>query len=544
MLDSNLARAWIVTLWLSGLLPAAASADEASKDIRHHDVIVRLTAMELQQHLQTGELSALEVTRALLARIAAIDDAGPQINAIIEVNPDAAAIAAGLDAAFSARGPQGPLHGIPVVLKASIDTGDRMATSAGSLALADHRAAQDAYLVARLRAAGAVILGKTNMSEWANFRSSNSTSGWSSLGGQTRNPHVLDRNPCGSSSGSAAAVAALLAPLAVGTETDGSIVCPAGANGIVAIKPTVGTVSRQGIIPISHTLDTAGPMARSVTDAALLLQAMIGVDPQDPSASEYPQGVPRLLPDPQRQRLEGMRIGVYRSYHGAGSYRAIEDVYQRGIEQLRALGATVVDPVGHALAAERYSAELQLLLYEFRHGLNAYLAGSGVAEERNTLTRIIAWNDAHADRVMPLFGQDILTAADAKGGLDEEDYRQALAAGPQRVRAELDAILTEHRLDAMVTVANAFAWKTDWLGGDRFMVGSSSLAAMAGFPSVTVPAGAVSGLPIGVAFVGAPFAEPLLLQIAYAFEQATQALREPMFLPSLEAPPAAGGGRN
>jgi amidase len=532
------ARVW-QSLWLALTGAAHAEHDGLPPDVERQEIIIRMTATELQQQLQTGALTALDVSRAFLARIGAVDKTGPSVNAIIEINPDAETLAAELDTEFAARGPRGPLHGLPVVLKASIDTGDRMATSAGSLALAGHRAPRDAHVVARLRAAGAVVLGKTNMSEWANFRSTRSTSGWSSLGGQTRNPYVLDRNPCGSSSGSAVAVAALLAPLALGTETDGSIVCPAGINGIVGVKPTVGTVSRSGIIPISQTLDTPGPMARTVADAALLLQAMIDADPQDSGARGFPGGPPSLLPDPQRTRLDGLRVGVLRSYVGAGKYPAVDEVYQSAVDVLAALGATVVDPLEYRLAPEQYAAEYEVMLYEFRHGLNAYLASGELPHDRSNLAAIIAWNEAHPERTLAIFDQEVLKAADAKGDLTEEDYLQALETGPERVRADLAALLAEHDLDALVGAANSFAWKTDWLAGDRFMVGSSTLAAMAGFPSVSVPAGQVSGLPVGVAFVGAPFSEARLLQIAYVFEQSTRALREPAFLPTLEKVAAA-----
>jgi amidase len=474
------------------------------------------------------------VTRAYLARIQAIDDAGPRLNAVIEVNADAEAIAARLDRTWRVHGPKGPLHGLPVLLKANIDTGDGMATHAGSLALADFRAPQDAHLVARLRNAGAVILGKTNLSEWANFRSTRSSSGWSSAGGQTRNPHVLDRNPCGSSSGSAVAVAARLAPLAVGTETDGSIVCPSGVNGIVGIKPTVGAVSRHGIIPISHTQDTAGPMARTVRDAALLLAAMAGHDPDDPGSLPHPWDVAALLPEPAATRLEGLRIGVNRGYYGAGDHPRVDAVLTAAVTELHALGATLVDPVSVAISGDSYDAEYQMMLHEFKAGLNGYLAARPVPEDRNTLAKLIAWNEAHAERVLAHFGQEIFLAAEATGGLDDPAYRAALAAGPQQVRADLQALFEAHGLDAVVTAANGYAWKTDWLAGDRFMVGSSSLAAMSGFPSVTVPAAAISQLPVNVAFVGAPFTEPALIRIAYAFEQATKALREPAFVETLE----------
>lgn len=519
------------TLIFALLLTLAATATAAAPDL------TRYSAAELRDGLAAGEISAVAVTEAFLARIAAIDQAGPALNAVIELNPDARDIAEELDARLPVHGPKGLLHGIPVLLKANIDTGDDMATHAGSLALADHHAPADAHLVARLRNAGAVILGKANLSEWANFRSNRSSSGWSSVGGQTKNPHVLDRNPCGSSSGSAVAVAARLVPLAVGTETDGSIICPAGINGIVGIKPTVGTVSRGGIIPISHTQDTAGPMARTVTDAALLLEAMVGFDPDDPDARRYLDSDQTFTPDPARQDLEGLRIGVFRDYHGAGDYPDVDAVFDTAVAAIQNLGATTVDTLEVEADPAMFDAEYQVMLYEFKAGLNAYLASHPVPDDRNSLAGIIDWNRRHADRVMPIFGQEVLLAAQEKGGLDEEAYRNALANGPERMRALLGDLLANNDLDAIVTVANSFAWKTDWLAGDRFMVGSSSMAAMSGFPSVTVPAGHVRGLPVGVSFIGGPFAEPGLIQMAYAFEQATQARLEPAFQLTLERMP-------
>lgn len=510
----------------------AAAAAEAAVDP------VTLDATELAARLADGRVSALAVTEAFLARIDALDDAGPRLNAVIEINPDARAIARDLDARRAAGEAAGALHGLPVLLKANIDTGDRMATQAGSLALAEHRAPIDAFLVARLRAAGAVILGKTNLSEWANFRSNRSSSGWSSAGGQTRNPYVLDRNPCGSSSGSGVAVAAALAPLAVGTETDGSIVCPSSLNGIVGIKPTVGIVSRHGIIPISHTQDTAGPMARTVTDAALLLTALVARDEADPGSLAHP-AAGGFLPDPAATRLDGLRIGVNRNYYGAGSDPRVEAVYQAALARLERLGAVLLDDLDFELPAELAEAEMEVLLYEFKAGLNDYLASHPVAADRDTLAELIVWNQANADRVMPIFGQDIFVAAEARGSLEDDAYHQALAAGPQRMRDLLEALLARYQLDMLVTPTGSFAWKTDWLAGDRFQVGSSSLAAMSGFPSITVPAGSISGLPVGVALVGAPFSEPALIQAAYAFEQAGTALPAPGYLPSLESESAA-----
>lgn len=515
--------AYLLPLALLALPLAAAAQDPTTR-----------TALQLRDDLRAGRLTAVEVTQAYLDRIAAIDDAGPQLNAVIAVNPDALEIARRLDAQFAAEGPTGPLHGLPVLIKDNIDTGDAMPTTGGSLALAERRAGADAFIVARLREAGAVILGKTNLSEWANFRDADSTSGWSSAGGQTRNPHVLDRNACGSSSGSGAAVAARLAPLAVGTETDGSIACPAGVNGIVGIKPTVGTVSRTGIIPISHTQDTAGPMARTVADAALLLEALVGADPADAGSRAFPAAADGLVPGPEPLPLNGVQVGVFRGYYGAGQAPKTEAVYAEAVQRLAALGAEIVDPIDWTPDPSIGDAELQVMLTEFRHGLNAYLAGAGVAADRSTLGKLIAWNQANAERVLPIFGQSVFELAEATTGLDDPAYLQALENGPLRVRRELESVLAKHGLDALIAPSNGPAWKTDWVAGDRFQVGSSSVAAMSGFPSVIVPAGAVAGLPVGVSFIGAPLSEARLIAIAHAFERATRALVEPQFLPSIE----------
>lgn len=496
----------------------------------------------LQSLLASGVVSAEAVTAAYLARIAAIDDAGPTLNAVIEINPDALAIARQLDQQFESGGPVGSLHGIPVLLKANIDTGDGMATSAGSLALADHHAAVDAFHVARLREAGAVILGKTNLSEWANFRDERSSSGWSSAGGQVRNPHVLDRNPCGSSSGSGAAVAASLAPLAVGTETDGSIVCPAGANGIVGIKPTLGTVSRSGIIPISHSQDTAGPMAKTVSGAAIMLGTMVAPDASDAGSRAYPGGAPDFRPDPVQTRLDGIRIGVFRSYYGAGEFPAIEAIFEESIATLASLGAIMVDPIEYSPPDEVWDAQYALLLHEFKHDLNAYLAQQAdIPADRNTLEKLIAWNSANASEVMPVFGQGIFELAQATDGLESATYRDAFVLSVELMRTELTSWFQDSDLDALFVPVNGPAWKTDWVEGDRFSFGgTSSLAAVSGYPSVVIPAGMVRGLPVNVGFVGLPLAEPQLIQFAYVLEQATLARRTPAYLPSIESTMAFG----
>jgi len=497
--------------------------------------LLALDAPTLAARIRAGTLTAEDLVRAYLERIAAVDDAGPRLNAIIEINPDALDIARDLDRRFAASGQVGPLHGLPVVLKANIDTGDAMATSAGSLALAGHRAADDAFHVARLREAGAVILAKANLSEWANFRDQGSSSGWSSLGGQTRNPHVLDRNPCGSSSGSAVAVAASLAPLAVGTETNGSIVCPAGVNGIVGIKPTLGLVSRDGIIPVALSQDTAGPMAKTVAGAALLLGPLVAFDPADPAAAAWPADAPSFLPDPSDTRLDGLRIGVFRSYYGAGQFPETEAVFERAVGVLEDLGATLVDPIDDEGSEWQGQAQYTVLTAEFRRDLDAYLASADLPQDVDSLADLVAWNAAHEDTVMPWFGQGIFEDALEAPGTDTEAYREAVRDNNEALRRFVEGRLAQHELDALFVPVNGPAWKTDWVGGDRYTYGgTSSLAAVTGLPSVVLPAGEVAGLPVALGFTGPAFSEPALIRMAHALEQALQARITPRFVPTLE----------
>jgi amidase len=489
---------------------------------------------QLSERMAAGELTARAAAEEYLARIDRLDRSGPRLNSVIERNPDALAIAGALDAERRARGPRGPLHGIPILLKDNIDTADRMGTSAGSLALAGSRPPRDATVALRLRQAGAVILGKTNLSEWANFRSTRSTSGWSSRGGQTRNPYALDRNPCGSSSGSAVAVAADLCAAAVGTETDGSIICPAQANGIVGIKPTLGLVSRAGIVPIAHSQDTAGPMARTVADAAALLGALAGVDSRDPAtaASEGRSGgdyTAYLDAD----GLRGARIGVARNLAGADG--RIGDILDECIRAMRGLGAVIVDPANVETPKQLEESELEVLLYEFKADLNAYLAACTGAPV-HSLAEIIEFNERNRETVMPHFGQELMLMAQEKGPLTDEAYLRALETNHRLTRAEgIDAALERHALDAIVAPSGGPAWLTDYVLGDHYTGGgSSSPAAVAGYPSITVPAGYVCGLPVGISFFAGAYAEPILIRLAYAFEQATHIRRLPDFRPAVE----------
>ncbi len=497
-----------------------------------------VSVMELQSRMARGTLDSRTLVRAYLDRIAAIDDAGPTLNAVIELNPDALRDAMALDAERRDGKLRGPLHGIPVLLKDNIDARP-MANSAGSLALADHRPADDAFLVARLRAAGAVILGKTNLSEWANFRSSRSSSGWSARGGQTRNPYVLDRSPCGSSSGTGAAIAASLAAVGVGTETDGSILCPSAVNGLVGIKPTVGLVSRDGIIPIAPSQDTAGPMARSVADAAVLLQAMAAVDESDPAGAANPSReaadyIARLDPD----ALRGARIGVLRK-HGVSAQPDVEAAFDRALEALKALGAELVD-AEIATAGQWNDAEFEVLLYEFKHGLDAYLASSGAPVR--SLSELIEYNKAQSDREMPLFGQELFEQAQAKGPLADGAYRDARDRARRLARAEgIDATLARQRLDALVVPTAGPAWPIDPVNGDHFTGAGYGVAAVAGTPSITVPMGEARGLPLGIAFLGPAWSEAKLVGYAYAFEQATRARKPPRYLSTVRLEPSADG---
>ncbi len=482
------------------------------------------TVADLQRAMQNGELTARRLTDYYLQRIQRIDHSGVNLRSVIEVNPDARSIADTLDNERRDGQVRGPLHGIPVVLKANIDTGDTLATSAGSLALADHRAADDAFLVEQLREAGAIILAKTNLSEWANFRSTNSSSGWSSLGGQTGNAYDPRRNPCGSSSGSAVAVAANLSVLAIGTETDGSIVCPASINGIVGIKPTLGLVSRDGIVPIAHSQDTAGPMARTVHDAAILLNALAARDDNDPASTDRPASLPDYAANLRTDALQGKRIGVLRSYGGAGNNDAVEEIFTANIALLQSLGADIVDPV-EIDTDGMGDAEFEVLLYEFKADLNKYFEESNAPI--SSLSELIAFNDEHADAVMPFFGQELLIRANAKGPLTEAAYLNALADSKSIARDGINNALKEQQLDALIAPSNGPAWLTDHINGDTFSVGSSSLAAISGYASITVPAGQVQRLPVGLSFIGGAYSEAELIGLAYAFEQASAARQLP-----------------
>lgn len=490
-----------------------------------------LTIDELQSRMREGRETSRSLVDQYLARIDAIDRRGPAINAVIDLNPDAQKIADQLDAERKSGKVRGPLHGIPVLIKDNIDTADRMHTTAGSLALADNIAARDSFVAARLRAAGAVILGKTNLSEWANFRSTHSSSGWSGRGGQTRNPYALDRTPSGSSSGSGAATAANCCAVAIGTETDGSVTSPSAASALVGIKPTVGLVSRAGIIPIAHSQDTAGPMSRTVRDAAILLGALTGVDPRD-SATRASAG--HSLTDYARlldvNGLKGARIGAARKRY-TGYSPETDKLFAQALDLMKSHGATIVDPADIATAGQTDDSEFDLLLYEFKTDLDAYLAQTPEAVRVKSLADVIAFNSQNASRELRYFGQEIMDMAQKKGPLTEKKYLDELAKNRRLMGAQgIDATMTKHRLDAIVAPTQGPAWLIDLVNGDAGGGGSfTAPAAVAGYPHITVPMGQVRGLPVGLSFVGRAWSEPTLLKVAYAFEQAAPARRKPTF---------------
>jgi len=495
---------------LLGTLALAAGTLSAAPSFELEEA----TIADLQKRMAARSLTARSLTRLYLKRIANLDKRGPAINAVIELNPDAMDIAASLDAERESVGSRGPLHGIPILIKDNIDTADRMMTTAGSLALAGSKPARDSVVAARLREAGAILLGKTNLSEWANYRSSHSTSGWSGRGGLTRNPYALDRNPCGSSSGSGAAVSANFCVAAIGTETDGSIVCPSSMNGIVGIKPTLGLIPATGIVPIAHSQDTPGPMARTVADAAILLGAL--------AAKDYTKSL-----DPHG--LRGARIGVARDKF-FGSNEKGDQVVETAIQAMRSAGAEIVDPADIATAGKFDDSESEVLQYEFKADLNAYLAALGPSAPVHSLQDIIDFNERHRDQEMPYFGQDLMIKSQAKGPLTTQAYLDALAKNHRMSRTEgIDATMAKYRLDAIVAPTAGPAFTTDLFNGDHAPGGSSTPAAVAGYPNIQVPAGDAWGLPIGISFFGAANSEALLIKLAFAFEQATHHRRPPQF---------------
>ena len=486
---------------------------------------------ELRQKMEEGSYTAEKIVQLYLERIKAIDKNGPALNSIMEINPDALEQARQLDQERKEGKVRGPLHGIPVMIKDNIDTGDMMMTTAGSLALMGHIASKDSHLAAQLRKAGTIILAKTNLSEWANFRSTRSSSGWSSRGGQVRNPYILDHSPCGSSSGSGVAVSANLCTLAIGTETNGSITCPSNANGIVGIKPTVGLISRTGIIPISHTQDTAGPMCRSVKDAACLLGVLTAEDSMDPATQKQRE---KIMDDYvqflDENGLKGARIGVGRGY--MGFHEAADPIYENAFEVLKQKGAILID-LEDRIGRSGGNDGFNVLLYEFKEGLNKYLATTEENVKVKSLEDIIQFNKDHETEAMPYFKQEILEMAQAKGDLSSKEYIQALKNILKAYRKEgIDKVMNEHHLDAIVAPTRGFSWTIDLVNGDHGRGGSSSAAARAGYPSITVPTGFAFNLPLGLSFFGRAYSEPILLKFAYAFEQASRHRKKPEFMPS------------
>jgi len=529
-------KACLLAAWGAAVCAAALAGAQAPAPPRFD--LEELSIADLQHRMQLGEETSRSIVQKYIARIEAIDRSGPTLRSVLEVNPDALAIADALDAERHNGRVRGPLHGIPILLKDNIATADKMMTTAGSQALAGAKPPADAFIAARLRDAGAVILGKTNLSEWANFRSTHSSSGWSGRGGQTKNPYALDRSPSGSSSGSGAAIAANLAAAAVGTETDGSIVSPSTNNGLVGIKPTLGLLSRTGIVPIAHSQDTAGPMTRTVADAAALLAAMAGVDKTDaattaarrPAAADYTRSL-------DAAGLKGARLGIVRKKLFGYSVAA-DHIAEAAIADMKQQGAVIVDPANIPTLGSFGDSEFDVLLYEFKADLNKYLAWLGPASPVHSLKDVIAFNDAHKDQEMPFFGQEIMTMAEKKGPLTTPAYRTALAKNRRQARAlGIDLVMTKYRLDALVAPTGGPSWLTDLVNGDGSIANSdapSTVTSVAGYPHITVPAGQIHGLPVGISFFGRAWSEPTLVKLAYAYEQATKRRRPPVFAPTAD----------
>jgi amidase len=531
-------RILLLVVLFSGCAKPAPAPTPAPAPAAPRFDLEEATVADLQHRMETGQDTARSLVDKYLARIAEIDTAGPSLHSVIEVNPDARSIADALDAERKTKGPRGPLHGIPILIKDNIATADKMMTTAGSLALEGVTPPADAFIVARLRAAGAVILGKTNLSEWANFRSTHTSSGWSGRGGQTKDPYVLDRNPSGSSSGSGAAIAASLAAIAVGTETDGSITSPANNNGLVGIKPTLGLVSRFGIVPIAHSQDTAGPMARTVTDAAILLGVLAGADANDDVTKDAAtKGLADYTKVLDPNGLKGARIGVVRAKL-MGYHPATDALVEAAIADMKKLGATIVDPADIPHVGEYDATELDVLEYEFKTDLAKYFAWLGPKSPVKSLDDLAAFDKAHADRELQVFGQEIVESSAKRGPLTDAKYKDALARNRRLAGAEgIDAVMNRLKLDALIAPTGPPAWVTDWVSGDHYLGSATTPAAVAGYPHITVPAGQVSGLPVGLSFFGRAWSEPLLIKFAYAYEQATHHRAAPAFLATIEPRP-------
>lgn len=522
--------------------PRAVAAEDSPRKSAPAEVpafeLEEITIDQLQADMKSGKNTARSLTEKYLQRIQNVDKQGPAVNGVIETNPDAFAIAELLDRERKEKGVRGPLHGIPVLIKDNIATADKMMTTAGSLALVDApKPPKDSFVAAQLRKAGAVILGKTNLSEWANIRSSHSTSGWSGRGGLTKNPYALDRNPCGSSSGTGAGVSSNFAAGGIGTETDGSIVCPSSSNGLAGIKPTVGLVSRAGIIPVSHSQDTAGPMCRTLRDAAIMLGALTGIDPEDSytneslgkSYTDYTQFL-------DANGSKGARIGVVRKFFGFSD--GVDGIMAEAIDVMKKQGAIIVDPAEIETLGKFDDSESLVFDFELKADIEKYLARLGPASPMKTLADLIEFNNRNAQKEMPYFGQDVFVRSQGRGSLTSREYIDALEKNHRLARIEgIDAVMDKHKLDALIAPTGGPAWVTDLITGDHFGGGSSNAAAVAGYPNINVTAGYMFGLPVGISFFGRAWSEPTLLKLAYGFEQATQVRKPPRFLPTAELRP-------